>query len=131
MRRKPSQKGSALVESALITLVFLVMILGIVDFGRMVWIYTQVAHGAREASRYAMVRGSATGNAATVAQIQAVVTNSAVLDTANTHTAVTFNPDQSSGSTVSVAVTYTFNFLGPYIPIGSVPLMSTSQMIIY
>ena len=39
-------------------LVFMVMILGLMDFGRMVWSYTMVSHGAREATRYAVVHGS-------------------------------------------------------------------------
>jgi Flp pilus assembly protein TadG len=129
---KRRQKGSAMVESALTFLVFMVLLLGILDFGRMVWSYTLISYAAREATRYAMVRGTGTSHTASSDQIKAIVTSQAPglgLDTSNT--AVTFTPDQSPGSTVKVAVTYNFTPLVPYIPSGTVTLKSTSQMMIY
>ena len=121
-----------MVEGALVTLVFLVMIFGLMDFGRMVWTYTMISHGAREASRYAMVRGTASGHTASKSQIQGIVTShSPGLDSSNTTTDVTFTPDQSPGSTVKVVVTYNFYPIAPYIPVGAVTMKSTSQMVIY
>ncbi len=46
-----------MVEFALTFLLFLMMMVGMFEFGRAVWIYTTVAHAAREGARYAMVRG--------------------------------------------------------------------------
>ena len=131
-RRRPQQTGSAIVEGALVTLVFMVMIFGLMDFGRMVWSYTLVSYGAREATRYAIVRGSDSGHTASVSQIQGIVTShSPGLDPANLTTTVTFTPNQSAGSTVKVAVTYKFYPITPYIPVGAIQLTSTSQMVIY
>jgi Flp pilus assembly protein TadG len=105
--------------------------LGISDFGRMVWSYHLVSYGAREATRYAMVRGSASGHQATVNQIKGIVTSNALgLDPNNISTDVTFNPDQSAGSTVKVVVTYSFYPIAPYIPVGPISMKSTSQMVI-
>ena len=131
-RRRRHQSGQAIVEGALVMLVFLTITFGLMDFGRMVWSYTMISHGAREATRYAMVRGTSSGHAATKSQIQGIVTSrSPGLDTSNTTSDVTFTPDQSPGSTVKVVVTYNFYPIAPYIPIGAITMKSTSQMVIY
>ena len=130
--RRRRQKGNAMVEGALVMLAFMLILFGILDFGRMVWSYTLVSYGAREATRYAMVRGTDSGHAATVDDIKKIVTGSALgLDSSKITSSVSFSPDQSAGSTVRVAVTYSFSPLAPYMPGGPISLKSTSQMIIY
>ena len=120
-----------MVESALVLLTFMVVLFGLMDFGRMVWNYTMISHGAREATRYAMVRGSSSSNPATTSQIQAIVTSqSPGLDPNSTTSTVTFTPDQSAGSTVKVVVSYNFYAIAPYIPVGQITLRSTSQRVI-
>lgn len=52
------EEGSGLVEYALIFILFITMILGIMDFCRMLYAYHFVSNAAREATRYASVRGS-------------------------------------------------------------------------
>src|ERR1700682_5613824 len=99
-RRRQHQKGAAIVEGTIVMLAFLLITFGLMDFGRMVFSYTMVSHGAREASRYAMVRGSSSGNTESVSDIQGIVTSrSPGLDSTNTTTTVTFTPDQNPGST--------------------------------
>lgn len=130
-RRKYRQRGNGLVEGSLVFLAFFVMIFGIMDFGRMIWTFTLLSHGAREATRYAMVHGTASGNTATVSQIQGIVTSRMVaLATSSVTTNVTFTPDQNPGSNVKVAVSYNFTPLSPYIPAATIPMKSTSQMVI-
>jgi Flp pilus assembly protein TadG len=131
--RRRNQAGNSMVEGALVMIVFMTMIFGLMDFGRMVWSYTAISHGAREATRYAIVRGSDSGtNQATKTQIQDIVASrSPGLDSTNLTTTVTFSPDQSAGSTVNVLVNYKFYPIGPYIPVGPITLKSTSQMVIY
>jgi Flp pilus assembly protein TadG len=125
------QSGQAAVEGALVSLVFLVLIFGLMDFARMVWSYTMISHGAREATRYAMVHGSSSGHMASVAQIQNMVTSTSPgIDAANLTATVTFAPDQSPGSTARVVVIYNFYPIAPYIPIGPLQLTSTSEMVI-
>jgi Flp pilus assembly protein TadG len=50
-------RGQALVEFAIIIPLFLVLLMGILDFGRVVWATTSLASAAREAARYAIVHG--------------------------------------------------------------------------
>jgi len=61
IRRRTTRRGSrgqALVEVALVSLVFLTMVLGLVEVGRAVWSYNWLAHATREGARYAIVHGS-------------------------------------------------------------------------
>jgi len=53
------QRGSALVEFAIVVTVLLTVMLGVIDFSRAIYTYHWVAEAAREATRYASVRGSA------------------------------------------------------------------------
>jgi Flp pilus assembly protein TadG len=52
------ERGSVLVEFAAVVLVLLTIMFGIMDFSRALYIYHFISEAAREASRYAMVRGS-------------------------------------------------------------------------
>src|ERR1700677_920507 len=51
------QNGSALVEFALVLVVLFTMMFGIIDFSRCIYAYHWTAEAAREASRWASVRG--------------------------------------------------------------------------
>jgi hypothetical protein len=51
-------RGQALVEFALVLPLFLLLVLGVVDFGRGIFIYAGMSNGAREGARYAIVHGS-------------------------------------------------------------------------
>lgn len=65
-RSRDRSRGQALVETALILPLFLVLLLGIVDMGRAVWATTSLSSAAREAARYAIVHGGAASTACPV-----------------------------------------------------------------
>lgn len=54
---RPRQLGQATLEFALVVPVFLTMLMGIVDFGRVVWATDTLASAAREGARFAIVHG--------------------------------------------------------------------------
>src|SRR5438105_2863754 len=56
-RRCQREKGQALVEFTIAIPVFLAIVLGMLDLGRVVWANTVLADAAREGARYAIVRG--------------------------------------------------------------------------
>jgi hypothetical protein len=58
--------GQALVEFVLVVPIFLTLLLGIVDFGRVVWAGNSLAAAAREAARFAIVHG---GSASTLCPV--------------------------------------------------------------
>jgi Flp pilus assembly protein TadG len=51
-------RGQSLVEFAFASIVFFMMLFGIVEFGIAVWRYNMVADLAQEGARWASVRGS-------------------------------------------------------------------------
>lgn len=57
-RLSSRQTGATLVEYAFIFIAFLTLLLGIMGFGHMLYVYHYVNHAAKEATRYASVRGS-------------------------------------------------------------------------
>lgn len=52
-----AQRGQSLVEMALTLPVVLMLLMGIMDFGRMMFLYSQVSNAAREGARYGSVTG--------------------------------------------------------------------------
>jgi Flp pilus assembly protein TadG len=55
-------RGQALPEFALILPLMLLMAIGVVDFGRVLWALDSVSNAAREGARYAIVHGNSPGN---------------------------------------------------------------------
>ena len=55
MRRRKRTRGQALVEFALVFPIALVVLFGVFDVGRLVFIYTGLTNGAREGARMAIV----------------------------------------------------------------------------
>lgn len=144
------EAGSALVEYALVVIVFLTILFGMVDFGRALYTYHYLSGAAKDATRWAAVNGytckddsscSFTGGAGTT-DIQNYVSSNAPsgVSTSRLTTAVSYaNPNSLPicsthsnypGCVVVVQVTYSFNFISPLVHRGSVNLQSKSQMVI-
>jgi Flp pilus assembly protein TadG len=125
------EKGATLVESALVFTLFVFVVFGIMDFGRLVFAFNFVAYGAREGTRYASVRGSASGRAVLASDVKSYVARQAVaLDSSKLTVNTTWSPNNSPGSTVKVNVSYSYKpMLGILLP-GAVSIGSKSQMVI-
>lgn len=127
-------RGSTLVEFSLIAFMFIMILLGVVEMGRMVLVYTTVANAARAGARYAIVHGGdRTGSGVngpsgpgSTTQIQTVVQNFAsagLVNVSNLNVNVTYpNGANTAGSPVSVTVSYTYD---PLIPFFSTLLNTT------
>lgn len=119
--RRTGQQGSALVEFSLVALQLCIVLLAVVEFGRMVLVSTTVAHAARTAVRYAIVHGGTRTGTGTdgpsgpgsTSEIQANLVRYAgtgLMDTSRLVVAVTY-PDGNNnpGSRVMVTVRYPYN----------------------
>jgi Flp pilus assembly protein TadG len=150
-RRAPAiARGSTLTEFAFVLPLLAMILFGVIDFGRALYSYHFVSDAAREASRWASVRGSQCspglpGCPAGPLDIQNYVTSIVPpgIDTSPGSLAVTSawmappeNPASCKGSTnnpgcaVQVVVTYNFKFLLPFLPNSTYQIHSTSEMII-
>lgn len=153
-------RGSALVEYAIVLPVLLMILFGIMDFSRYLYTYHFVSEVAREATRYAIVRGSTFSGSdcaststfacdATAADIQSYVqgltppgiVSASVIATptwpgtapAGAATACnTSNGNNSPGCLVQVVVSYPFRFIFPVLPESASTwnISSTSVMVI-
>ncbi len=137
------RRGQVIVEFSLVTLLTVIMLLFIVEMGRMVLVYTTVANAARAGLRYAMVHGStravgstvnsASGPASNPAQVVTVVTNFAgagLLTTSLLVINVTYpNASNAPGQPVNVSVVYPYDPLVTYFT-NSLRLGSAAQGVI-
>jgi Flp pilus assembly protein TadG len=128
-RRK--QGGQAMVEFAMILLITLTLIFGIIQASLALYAYSFVSYGARCGARYAMVRGSKSSSPATTSSVQTYVQSLAFpLDTGSMTVTTTWNPDNNPGSVVTVAVTYVFAPLGPFLGSSGISMSSSAQALI-
>lgn len=151
-------EGSTLVEFAISASILLSMLFGIMELGLLFYAYNFVSEAAREATRWASVRGSTsctntpslTDCNATKAEITAYVQGLGYPGVASSNLSVTttyLTATTSGGTTtwstcssgtcnapqnaVNVQVSYPFPLGVPFIPITSITVASTSQMVIY
>jgi Flp pilus assembly protein TadG len=140
------ESGSTMVESAFVVVVLLTMMFGIVDFGRALYTYHFVADQARQATRWASVRGKGTslpGGTADGDDVQAFVQSVSGMGLDPTKITATTSwvappsgvpsctqpNDKVPGCVVQVEVDYAFSFFLPFFPSG-LKMSSTSQMVI-
>jgi Flp pilus assembly protein TadG len=143
IRRLNEERGSYMVEFAIVAFLFSIMLFGVVEMGRMILVYTTVANATRVGARYAIVHGGfRTGSGSTgpsgpgnTTQVETVVKNFAsagLLNTSRLTITVTY-PDgnNAAGSAVNVVVTYPYDPFVRYFnsPL-SVTLGSTSRGVI-
>lgn len=67
-------RGQGLVEFALVIPVFLVMMFGVLDFGRVIWARNSLENAAREGARYAIVHGGSPSQSCPVGPASPLVT---------------------------------------------------------
>jgi Flp pilus assembly protein TadG len=143
LHARKSDRGETIIEFTLATVMLVILLLSVVEMGRMVLVYNTVANAARAGVRYAVVHGGdRTGSGAngpsgsgSTTQVQTVVKDfagAANLTPANLSITVSY-PDggNDAGSRVSVAVQYAYDPLVSYfISMLSVNMSSTSEGVI-
>lgn len=139
------EEGQVLVEFTLSVLVFLILLFGIMEFGRALYIHHTVSIAARMGARYAVVRapgcnaaisGCPVSQTSMTTYIESIAPNlkpsnltvSLSYQTGNNSCPAGTNPNTSPGCAVQVAVNYRFVWLFSFLP--TTTMSSTSQMII-
>ena len=109
----------------------MIILMGVVDFARLIYAYDTVSEAVRAGARYAMVHGNSSGQIATASDIQTqarlwlpgvVGGDSATVNT-------TWSPDNKPGSTVTVQVQCTYAPISSLLD-GSWTIQSTSKRLI-
>lgn len=131
------ERGSTLVEFALVFIVLMLMMFGVIDFARALYTYHFVANAAREGTRYAIVRGATCNPALSGCEAESLnsipsyvqglstgigIDPSLVSVTAtwpgppSTPNGTTNCTNDQPGCLVQVQVTYPFKFIFPLMP---------------
>jgi len=123
-------RGQSTVEFSAVTVLTLVLMLMVLEFGRMVLVYNTIANAARSGARYACVHGATrTGNGVTgpsgpagnPSQVVAVIKDfaaSGLLSTGNLIISVTYpGGSNAPGQTVSVSVIYPYDAFVTWFPV--------------
>jgi Flp pilus assembly protein TadG len=128
-RRGRNERGQSLVEFAVASAVFFMTIFGILSMGLGIWQYNMVSNLAQEGARWAAVRGSSAPTEATSDDVNTFVNSRAL---GMTVVATTTWPDgnNDAGSIVRVNVQKSFRPSTAFLPLGTLTLQSTAQMII-
>jgi Flp pilus assembly protein TadG len=104
MRRRRRSRGQALVEFALVLPIFLMLLLGVFDLGRMIYMYNGVAEAARELARVTSVHPGTPGALGSTAQTAAVLAaQKALIPSLGTPTFTCVDIDGSSVTDTCVA----------------------------
>lgn len=120
-----------MVETAISITIFLTLLLGVIDFGYGLYTYDLVSYASKIGSRWAIVHGSTSSTPATASDVQNYIAGQvAGLDPSKLQVTTSWSPNNSPGSTVSVAVTYNFSFMDPLVPTASLTFGATSNGII-
>lgn len=106
-----NQKGAALVELAIILPILLLIVFGIFEFGRAMFIINTLNNAAREGARRAAVSPAPINIDAFVTSGIPFDTTGLVVTTSNT------SPGPGSGAPVTVTVTLPFRALTEMIPL--------------
>jgi Flp pilus assembly protein TadG len=114
-----------MVESAMVFLVFLVLIAGVMHLGLIGLAMNSVTYAARRGARFGSTRGSSSGHPASAEDIRASARASAAPLHANDVTVtVTWTPNNSPGSTLEVMVSYN---IAPFVIRTPIALRSTAR----
>ncbi|AMO24447.1 hypothetical protein GCM10027034_12840 [Ramlibacter solisilvae] len=127
--RSGAQKGSTSIEFALGLLVFLTFLLGITDFGRMLYTWNAANEAARAGARYAVVCDSTSNQADVLSRMRQLVPQISTITT-------TWTPSGCTASTcegVTVSITgLNYQWISPVAglaAIGAIPMPQFSTFL--
>lgn len=102
-------RGQSLVETALILPIILLILLGLLEFGRIMSGWMIITHASREGARLASLGGS---NSQITTRVKAVSTT---LTLTNMTVAISPSSNRNTGTMVTVNVSYTINLMTPFV----------------
>ena len=112
-------RGAITVEFAIAAPVFLIFVMGLIDFGRLYWIKSTMQFAVEQTARYAMVNPSVT-----TAALETYAAGESTID------GITFSATTSATGGINfrtITASYTFSFMIPIVPTGDINLAAKSS----
>ena len=134
------RRGNAIVEFALVFVLFFIVLLTMMELGRGMWVYATIATATSRCGDYCMVRGSLRpGVASDITDIAQRYTKG--LDQSDLTVTTTYNPDSddpftdpaavSRNDIAQVRITYPFRLLiGLIVPGNQIQMTSTARVVV-
>lgn len=124
--------GTAAIEFAILVPILIMVSIGVVDIGRLAWSVSGLSNAAREAVRFASVRGNGSLLEASAPEVEGFARDRYIgIEKDSLSIDVLWTPDNNSGSTVSVTLTLQFNFLaGPMLALEPMELTGHSSSVV-
>jgi Flp pilus assembly protein TadG len=120
-----------------VSIVYLLIVFGTMEYGRMIFAYNIVSTASRDGARWASVRGTGGRTVASAANIQSYVASRSMGYLQPADVEVSWNPvgsgltpDNVAGNTITVTARYRFTPIVPLLPQATRNLSSTARMVI-
>lgn len=127
--RRRSQRGNTLVESALVIVAYFYMLLGTVEFGRMVYTFHYLSHAARDGARYASLHGTSSSSPADATAVKNYLSTWGVGITQSDLTVtLSYTPNGNPGGNALVTLSYVFRPAVGYLFPSTLTLAARSKM---
>ncbi len=131
MQLRDGEKGSALLELALVMPVFLLVIFGILQCTLMLFAYCNISYASRTAVRYASLHSSSSIAPATRTSVRTLINPFVWCAPANdVSVMITWSPSNSIGSTVQVQVQMNLPLAIPFSDLDGFPIHSVAKRLI-
>jgi Flp pilus assembly protein TadG len=122
------QRGGGAIEFAFVAPIAILLTIGSIEVARAVSAQASINQAAKETARFASVRGTASGTAATETELEALAVDLVDLTYGTTSADVSWDPDNSPGGVVNVDIQTTFTPLALPFFDGSYTFTSTASM---
>jgi len=120
-----------MIEMAIVVTLFSLAVLGTIDMARAVWTRSQLGYAAASAARYAAVHGSNSSQPASESSLRNFIADhTEALDVDNLTVNATWDPDNTRGSVVSIALEYRFSVITPLLPFSTITFNSNARRVI-
>jgi len=123
-----NRDGAVAIEFGMLLTIFLMAVFGDIELGRYAGTYQALSEAVHIGARYAVVHGSQSSSPATTGSLQTLVQNSGggVLTPGSVSVTVTFSPNNSPGSTVTLVATYPWSSVVPLLNLSSATIQAKS-----
>jgi Flp pilus assembly protein TadG len=128
--RGPVERGETLIEFALSITVFLMVLLGTMEFGILVFRYNMLSNLAQEGARRGIVCGHSTSLSTGECDIESFVRarSGGIQPAVSVSWSAGSAASSMPGDTVTVQVSQTFSPLTRIVPMAALPISSTATM---
>lgn len=107
-----NERGSATVEAGFSLVILVLLMVGVIEVGRFMWINTSLSHAAREAARYGSRHAADSPAPVSTAQLVRYAKSKATgVDPKQLQVTITYEPVNASGSEMTIIVRYPYDSL--------------------